>query len=180
MSTDKQVNTLQLIYNLETILHAMAERCGLLSTGVEVFAGRESVGLAGAGIDIVLEGGEDGGKPQLVVFESYDVETEGDEATPNPAANPAAASARGVKASLDVEMPVEAPAEAPEGGTRDGGVDGRKTRHERIEIQRFNVDEALHAVQMAILQAVKRRTEMAVDAIPEDVAALGRLISATL
>jgi len=63
-----------LIFSLEKVLRSMAERSGLLSMGVETISGPESTGLAGAGIDIILEGGDTGRKMEWVVYETYDLE----------------------------------------------------------------------------------------------------------
>ena len=159
-----------LIFSLEKVLRSMAERSGLLSMGVETISGPESTGLAGAGIDIILEGGNAGRKMEWVVYETYDVEDGSSRE------NPELLESDARQDSVDGHDGADAAYnEVEQGGETDNRVG---LRQERSVVQRFELKDAIAAAQLAVLQATKRRTEMAVFEAAEEIDSLGRLLAA--
>jgi hypothetical protein len=160
-----------LIFSLEKVLRSMAERSGLLSMGVETISGPESTGLAGAGIDIILEGGDTGRKMEWVVYETYDVEDENSSKE-----NPELLDGGARQDSGDGHDGADA---AYNGAGQGSETDDRAgLRQERSVVQRFELKDAIAAAQLAVLQATKRRTEMAVFEVAEEIDSLGRLLAA--
>jgi len=126
--------------------------------------------LAGARIYIILEGGDTERKMEQVFCETYDLEDgssrENPELLENDARQDSGDGQDGAEAAYN---------EVEQRSETDNRVG---LRQERSVVQRFELKDAIAAAQLAVLQATKRRTEMAVFEAAEEIDSLGRLLAA--
>lgn len=132
------------IFNMEKILRAMAARCGLLSSGVEVIPGQSSVGLVGAGIDVELSYLAKNKKEKIwIIRETYLVDKDNKTETNEP------------------KQLATAGDEAQE-----FSIDNHQTISEIVDS--YSLQDGHYAAHIAILRAVERRIEMSLAEFDED------------